>query len=826
MVRIQWGTLIVGPLIGADATQSTLPNCDIQREDVGGGTNWVTGYPDTGIGRCESSDKQEDYVQKCSDFCGDNTVPLTIGMKTTGLNYVDFKRICLGLDLPVGEEDTAFMTAAPQKLKDCKRIDSSLDQLILSTSQFISQWDSVKVDQAAYKGELTKAAAEIRRQLNEEWLDSGRIGSAGRSTKIDMLQEVLSDLINQELNSNGMAKKNLEDNVRSLIATGNNLKVAVGALSNDIDTMINDCLGVMPIVTKNDVFLFDICGTESEECLQENQPDGYHVGCCCGTVPGVGSVQAAATGSSTFSQGTGGGRRLTGQSTACELATQKTLDHLASVQGANFVTDNTDAVEGLKLIEDHFKSLAECDGGRRLSKKQMPQQQETAAISPVPEAEVPSFRRLNQGICPTRPDGQFGYTAGDPFKLMPTQSKHVEKCMDIAGSEMETESTEILNEECNKFCMNAARDQVAIPIPVGNTRTGFSHEQMDKICLSPAGTEAVHRYNATHLSMCHSIITNQKDLHTAIVAFEVALEKVQVTKTEAEVAIKETVETLKRNINENAEKTLDNTPFQLVRAKFMEMINVAKVEFDRDDNIVKKKLRLKLADLKVRADQMVTKLESFGDNTERFLNECDGMFTGVDSTDHYLLDQCASRSGLCLKDDFSERVGCCCGYIPLTRYGSDNLDMSGTIPGVDALTFPGGRRMSSPSIASVCSDVAKEMQPFVLELVDEFNQMGDVGFDLTPYKDAAMLQYCPEENNNNNNVGGNGNEVSSENSDVSSENSDVSSENSDVSSENSDRSIDSSSDSNANSGSADADSAKTAGLQVVIAAGLLGHILV
>lgn len=628
----------------------------------------------------------QNILNRCDAFCGPTAVPIVVGTDSVGFNKEAIDSICMGgSDTPVLEFNLA-------KISNCREWGQSLDQVNLRAADFIAAVRNLTYEQLIYRATMQEKVTEMQTVLTSAETQS-QMSLALRSQKLGVLRNIiddnLDDLMGDSLLKLGLTQK-LEQLERKSIVLTETIESALPNLLRYVDECNDLLLATGPL----NEYMLDICSVTSSACMDHEEAE--HVACCCGVIPSVGSSMIPAAGQRPPS-------RRAQELLSVELeVTDTSVSGSVDVCGAayqSFAVDYDDTVSRLEAITggeslletfnsqqedlypDFFDTSCEVDAtpstrrlrkdgqGRRL--QQQPKQSEPQPPQ-QPGLAFLEERKLQSGgplylTCnpPSEPTDQEVINNTDSFDL-PSVAFWAETeqalCKNIVDNGM-TMTTERLATMCSEFC-----EPTSVPLLLGTTEFGFSHEQMDEICLAPDSGGA--KFNQTAVNQCHEKATSFALLQEKAAEFAASLQVLSASKIVFAAEAQAAGQNLKDEIRARGQAVLDDSSRSQRIAAFESLIRLALEDVIGTNSRSKRQLREDAAAMGERARELKTKLDEVLPDVRDFLTNCNQLTTGVSGNKKYLLDFCSQGSTNCIEHEEGEHVGCCCGYNPIVTLGT------------------------------------------------------------------------------------------------------------------------------------------------------------
>jgi hypothetical protein len=271
-----------------------------------------------------------------------------------------------------------------------------------------------------------------------------------------------------------------------------------------------------------------------------------------------------------------------------------------------------------------------------------------------------------------------------------------------------------------------------VPFLLGTTSFGFSHEQIDSVCLAPEDPDM--KYDAATIADCHTKAQAFATLQSKTAAFAASLQVLDASRIRFEAGTWAATQEFRRIITEQGQQTLDDASrsekinalkglFRTALADVLGSNSNLKNTLHRDAETV----RERTTDLNIALDDVIPQMEAF-------MSTCNMMTTGVGPSNEYLLDMCSQTSRECLDAEEASHVGCCCGYNPVVTLGTSGISAQQTINGLGAATFAnageatrvGTRRLQqgASSAIDICAQAFATSGPEVQAHYAEIRSLG------------------------------------------------------------------------------------------------------
>lgn len=224
------------------------------------------------------------------------------------------------------------------------------------------------------------------------------------------------------------------------------------------------------------------------------------------------------------------------------------------------------------------------------------------------------------------------------------------------------------------------------------------------MCMAPGGTEMT----PDRTQKCLMAASSMKAHSFVASELVTALEKVKAAKLMVEGHAQTAAEELNEWIREEAAYEFLNMNIGEDEGKLLKKFADQTAKIGGGSPLTEKDLENAIDWVLEKGTQLEGSLVKMKAETEEFLDECAVLTTGYDAEKHYMFDLCRVAGSKCLHQENAVRAVCCCGYSPLTAYGS-SPSLAATIPGL-----PTSRRMSE-----ALPEVASEPLPSVCDMAED-----------------------------------------------------------------------------------------------------------
>jgi len=337
-----------------------------------------------------------------------------------------------------------------------------------------------------------------------------------------------------------------------------------------------------------------------------------------------------------------------------------------------------------------------------------------------------SDRRLQSYLTCDPPSSSTNENMTDPLKVAFWDKTESALCKDITEDGV-TMTNARMAEICSDFCT-----PTAVPFLLGTTSFGFTHTQLDSVCLSPEDENVL--YSAESVNTCHEKANSFRDLQMSTSYFASALQVLDASKIRFEAEAKQAAEGLKTLIRDQAKTVLDNAA-RSQKIVELETLMQTGLEDILVNGVVKRQLKEDALRVKDRATTLQTDLARVLPDVQAFLTECNIMTTGVGPSDEYLLDMCSQTSTQCVGAEEGVHVGCCCGYNPVVTLGTSGVARgTPTIAGIGdrnaRQTWAGGgysrtgRRLQDQASINICAEAGADSAARIEGHRDRVRELG------------------------------------------------------------------------------------------------------
>eukprot|EP00435_Cladocopium_sp_Y103_P036524 s840_g9.t1 len=227
------------------------------------------------------------------------------------------------------------------------------------------------------------------------------------------------------------------------------------------------------------------------------------------------------------------------------------------------------------------------------------------------------------------------------LKVLQTSTTNEDFC-----SNMETtDSVGELVDSCSAFCGNGN-----IPLLVGIPSYGFSHADIDTVCL--ADEDSLAQYNPTKMNDCRTWSQALRLINTRAAALVAALDNMTMAQLNFKTGIatksKELAATMSSEEVKN--RLLGATQSQVI-PEYRSILEAGVQDF--------------LSNGKFRRDLQDTMEVLRGAGRNLDAEQCGDLLVSTGPSKEYLLDICIQRGAVCLDNAEAQHIGCCCSTIPL-----------------------------------------------------------------------------------------------------------------------------------------------------------------
>lgn len=726
----------------------------------------------------------DNMLERCDAFCAPKGIPILVGTDSAGFNLDDINFVCLGSrpqpsggpstleqDLDLSEDngtdtnctgscDTRTPSLDPimrydeELMQNCERWGRSIDNINIKASEFIGSVRAMTMEQLVYRATMRQKVADLQRDMNSDAvqleLDLARINE-----KMQVLRRVLNSNM-QDLMTNGALQRGLAERIQDLESKSTELQRTILEELPMLENYVEQCNELLVGTGPQHEQVLDICSVTSDACVEEAQ--GHHAGCCCGIVPSVGSYSVSAAGqransSQRLDTVVNGSRRLQIPEPAMDVCghayevsradVESTVERLNGIAGGDQVLDDFERQQresypefysSCRRLREHATKdgdvgkFFEADGASRgtAGHEQNPTRRSQSVDASYLECEPPSS--------PTDD------SITDPLRVAFWQETESALCKDLheRGAPI---SNERLGDLCAEFCAPHS-----VPLLLGTTSFGFSHEQMDEVCLAPDSSSSIS-YGADRIGECHAKASAFVELQEVAAAFAAALQVLDASKLRFEAHTQSSVDQLKFIIRSEAEATLDNAAQSQKIDALLGLIRRGLSDILSNSNVTQV-LKEDAEMVRLRARELQTKLAEVLPQMQSFLSECNFLTTGSGPSQEYLLDLCSQTSTQCIDGPEGLHVGCCCGYNPVVTLGMAGIAPEN--PSIDGLQRPAfegsrsrtGRRLQvGATSVNICAEAAQASSDSVRTHRQEVKRLGQE--HLTRDADADKMSRYP-----------------------------------------------------------------------------------
>lgn len=660
----------------------------------------------------------ENMMERCEAFCAPGGIPIPVGTSTTGFNLDQIDDICMGR---MANGTDPIVRYDRELLANCVQWSEAVQRINLRAADFIASVTNMTFEQLVYRAAMADKVYEMQEIMTSDEVQE-QLDLARADRKLERLQEIIGDSL-ADLMQDGLLSMGLRERLVNLDRKAQLLMDTIDASLPELNRFTEECNDVLLATGPANEYMLDICSVTSDECIESEH--GRHVGCCCGIIPAVGSFDiSASTGSSQRRLQEDGPLELAEQVDVCGKAAevgardlQSTVSRLTEIPGGAEVLEAYDAQQ-----RDAYPGYYDSCDARRL---------DTSGSSGI---KKPKDFRASRGL-PKIEEGKV--SSSDEYAWMTSQQKrnlqsyltcnppssptnadvtgidvefwdHTEQalCKNIEEPGIGEMSNDRLAELCAGFC-----SPDSIPLLLGTTSFGFSQAQMDEVCLRP--DPAGDLYDAETINRCHldaSIFTRLQD---TTAAFAQKLQILDASRLRFQAYARTAQEALKTTILENAETTVDNERADLKLAALEGLIRTGLSDII-GGNSARSQLLRDAREVNETAFELRAELAQAIPGLESFLENCNFLTTGVGPSSEYMLDMCSQTSMECIESEQGRHVGCCCGYNPIIKLGTEGVARDvPTILGRGAEIFSqtpataSGGAPSPPAISAVIDICAK-----------------------------------------------------------------------------------------------------------------------
>mmetsp|Transcript_49891 Transcript_49891/g.138593 ORF Transcript_49891/g.138593 Transcript_49891/m.138593 type:complete len:847 (-) Transcript_49891:236-2776(-) len=665
--------------------------------------------------RLPETNQIDNLMDACEGFCGPANIPLLIGVPSWGFSLEEIDRVCLAQD---GAANTV-MSYEPDLMKDCVEWQGALTLIQQRLADMVAAVDDMNYAQLQFRVGVAKNVEKFVEVLNSEatrnlMMEANVDKTLPEYTKL--LRDNLDDLL-----KDGQLQRNLLEVVNHLKGAATNLKTSLETNLPQLRQFIQNCGRTLTAVGAAKEYLLDVCNQRTSNCIESSS--AKHIGCCCGAVPLAGSF--GLNGESMLEDSVADTTPVDVCKEAAQLMEESLKKREAELRSTSLGSELLDQFK-TSLERTYPDYFSRCDSNRRL--RQASVRAAGRALPQTAEEEGLAARRLVDKLtgCDPKQTETGSARKGTALKAAfwaETESAYCDRLTPPAGKDVMDVAG--LAEVCQSFC-----GAKSVPLVIGGTSFGFNQTSMDSVCL---GGDLVQPDMAV-LQKCQEQSTSFQKVQRKTAAVVSALSKLAVEKIHFEASIRKMVLDLKRAIADNAVAVIEDAAVGNKIDALQELLRDATLSVQAGGT-ARQQLDDAIATVEKAAKDLDAELSVTVDALESFVTDCNQLFTGVGSSNEYLLDLCSVTSTQCMDSASGRHAGCCCGYVPMLDLGKDSVPVD-TIPGLSASMLEdntGKARVASSwrrlgevadQTYQICAESWNEAQPYVNAVTKKIRDLG------------------------------------------------------------------------------------------------------
>ena len=557
--------------------------------------------------------------QQCIDFCNlDGAqlgLPILLGTSEYGFNMVEMNQICVA-----SSKQDVILINNQSRTNYCSARGNTLHEIKLRSAEFVTSVEGFKGQQVLYRAKMKRLSLELQETLRS---DEFKKQMARETNKLQLLKEQFNSFASDAAafssasSTLGRAMQDLTDKSQALTNT-------VETNLDRFDEFISNCNLMLLGKGAQNEYLLDICAQGSAACVEEDL--GEHIGCCCGLNP--------ITADGVFNIDGGGqvsrGRRLQGQRRqSLDVCAKARKDGSAAAEAFKAEVEslgvgdmyNAHQIE-LKQKYGDYHRMCMLTTATTTTTRNNRRLEETGGAS-VGEGKPESSnaeeegRRLMVGGASCSPAvlADRGLT-GTSLKVAFTSQTDTDMCHIL---EPKIDNTRMA-EQCDSFC-----GPESVAMLLGTEAYGFSMDQANSICLPPNG---VLLHNETLFGQCRGWSDSFHEIQVWTGRFTSDLEIFHAAVLLHTAANQQAVKLLQEYMN--------SAEFANDVARASRSAKISKVEAGLHERFETNEATETHDTLREKADQLRTSARVLNEKLnknlpliDRFLRECNELFTGA-----------------------------------------------------------------------------------------------------------------------------------------------------------------------------------------------------
>lgn len=654
----------------------------------------------------ETTDSIGELVDTCSAFCGNGNIPLLVGIPSFGFSHADIDNVCLA-------DENSLAQYNPTRMNDCQMWSQALRLIQTRAAGLVAALENMTMAQLNFRSGIAIKSKELAATMSSETVKY-QMSDATSSQKAPTYRSILVEGV-QDFLASGRYRRDLEDTMQVVRNAGRNLDSVLTSNLPQLSKFVEQCGDLLVSTGPSNEYLLDICIQTGAVCLGD--AEAQHIGCCCSTIPLGGTF--GITGETGANQQANFSRRLQTINGPVDVCAEAEV--LFGPEQARRQTELGTSIEGTALLEAHLAATKEAYPDFFSTSNCRSRRLESYESEQISEAELPrnaASRNLKlDGLTCSPPKATMGDTDYKAAFWAETEENYCGDILPASGTAMRDED---LSDICKSFCGDET-----VPLTIGSLNFGFNQTTMDGICLDGEILEP----NSSFVETCHEHARAMQNVQIKLAAFVASLSVLEAQKTLYEANAKKAAADLKAAIEARATDVLQAAAVDEKISKLKDLL-IQETASMKTSGTAYLAIKQAVEDVKQKGSDLQTTLSESLGALDTLVTDCNKLFTGVGSSNEYLLDICTQTSTACVETDIGRHVGCCCGYSPLIALGRSTVPTA-TIDGLAASRFSSdttGKTRTARRLAtapySVCGEAYKISKPKVDEAHQQVQELG------------------------------------------------------------------------------------------------------
>jgi len=213
-------------------------------------------------------------AEQCSQFCGEEAVPLLVGSIDFGFNQSAMDSVCINSNIVTTDSD---------RVTQCHEDAESMIAVDVKMSAFITAMNEVELAKIAYETAVAARLPAIKAKIEDKAEDV--LKGARADQKAEAYSAFLRTEVFNEVTGSSQQAVKYKTSLDRLGVAVESLQSTVAASIKAYTRFLSDCSDLFTGKGQYNEYLLDQCSQTSTECIDGEGGFGRHSGCCCGYTP-------------------------------------------------------------------------------------------------------------------------------------------------------------------------------------------------------------------------------------------------------------------------------------------------------------------------------------------------------------------------------------------------------------------------------------------------------------------------------------------------------------------------------------------------------------